>query len=279
MNKSTAIVIILFTFFISLFACRKTVPFDPPTPTNPIDTLKPIDTVKPVTYDTFRVKVSGIVMDTVKKKPLPNAKLYLRGGNPQRRIDLTYWSSVLGIFVADKDGKFSLTFTASTAYRFYGFTLGYEVPDGYSFQENYCVDPARQVSILEPVKNTENFVVLGRELNFLKLHLKVLSNPIGGLFMTLSPNFQYAYSDGNPIDTTLTFKIIPNYYNNIYFSTYSRRDTFGLDSLNATLPPNQPLYYNERELTYPIYTNLNDTMYFDITFKSILNFPVYRIRH
>lgn len=192
------------TTLIALSSCRKEVPLG------------------------TRVTASGIVFDSVKNKVLANAKLYLFGAH-QTFYGIYYSQGPLDSTVSDNNGKFSISFTADGKSIDYGLQLGVLEYGGYVYnnQTNYVIDNTQPLFKFNYSTNVSNAVVRGRELNYTKLHLKVLVNPFDTIKVRTTAIRQVTLLKGQSIDTTILVRHLPNQQNIIEYYTESIRDTIG----------------------------------------------------
>ncbi len=216
------------------------------------------------------ISVSGIVMDTVKNKPLPFAKVYVLAQVQYGRGYYKFDKEVANFF-SDKDGKFSFSFnnTSSDSLFAYALALGIVMnsplySDYYSSQENYVVDTDNPLSYFNSFNDKTNIVVKGRELNYTKLHLKVLSNPFDTLTLRFVANFDFHTVIGNSVDTTLILRTIPNHRNDFEYWIYSFKDTVGLGAGS---------YPRWRMLRDTLNIQLADTTYSNKTIVNTLSIP------
>jgi hypothetical protein len=175
-----------------------------------------------------RVTASGIVFDSVKNKVLANAKLYLFGAN-QTFYGVYYSQGPLDSTVSDNNGKFSISFTADGKSIDYGLQLGVLGYGGYVYnnETNYVMDITQPMFKFNYSTSVSNAVVRGRELNYTKLHLKVLVNPFDTIKVMSKANRQEILIRGQSVDTILFVRHLPNQPNIIEYYTESIRDTVG----------------------------------------------------
>ena len=174
------------------------------------------------------VSASGIVFDSVKNKVLANAKLYLFGAN-RTFYGIYYSKGPLYSVISDNNGKFSISFTADGTSIDYGLQLGVLEYGGYVYnsQTNYVIDNTQPLFKFNYSTNVTNAVVRGRELNYIKLHLKVLTNPFDTIKVRTTAIRQVTLVKGQSIDTTILLRQLPNEQNMIEYYTESIRDTVG----------------------------------------------------
>ncbi len=203
MKHSVTIISLVFLIILaSLASCRKEVPIG------------------------TRVTAAGIVFDSVKNKVLVNAKLYLFGAH-RTFYGIYYSQGPLDSTVSDNNGKFSISFTADGKSIDYGLQLGVLEYGGYVYnsQTNYVIDNSQPLFKFNYSTNVSSAIVRGRELNYTKLHLKVLANPFDTIKVRTNAIRQITLLIGQTIDTTILVRHLPNQQNVIEYYTESIRDT------------------------------------------------------
>jgi hypothetical protein len=245
MKQTYKIVIVLLVTIISITACRKK-----------------IEAGK-------NINVSGIVFDPVKNKPLPNAKLYLYGSK-QTFYGTYYTNGPLDSTISDNLGKFTIHFTAKGNSVDYGLTIG---DFGYYSPKNYVVDNLEPMFKFNHSTSISNAVVRARELNYTKVHLKVIVNPYDSFYLRTSASGVESLAIGQSIDTTIVVRHLPNEKNYYDYYTKSLRDTIGLAALNSN--PNTHHFGVLRLITDTIMTNMSDTISINKTFPNSLLIPRY----
>jgi len=93
--------------------------------------------------------------------------------------------------------------------------------------------------------------VRGRELNYTKLHLKVLANPFDTIKVRTNAIRQATLIRGQSIDTMILLRHLPNQQNIIDYYTESIRDTVGFI----------PGTYIRRIIKDTLQTGMADTIY------------------
>ena len=238
LTKDFKIIFCLFIipFIITTTSCRKEVPLG------------------------TKITASGIVFDSVKNKVLPFAKLYLFGAH-QTFTGIYYSEGPLDSTISDINGKFMISYTADGHYIDYGLELGVLEFGGYVYnnQNNYIIDYTQPLLKFNFSLRISNAVVKGRELNFTKIHIKVLSNPFDTFLVRSRVDWTTILMKGKTIDTTFTVRHLPNAMNIIDYYTQSIRDTVGLASANANA--NGPRLSVTRSVMDTIYSDLTDTIY------------------
>jgi hypothetical protein len=218
------------------------------------------------------LSASGIVFDEVKNKPVANAKIYLFGAN-RFFTGLSYSVGPLDSVVSGSDGKFSINFKADGTSIDYGFQVGILQYGGYVYgdQNNYVVDRSDPMYKLNYARNVTNAVVKARELNYIRIQLKVDENPFDSFYVRIDSRVSEALIIGQTIDTSILLRHLPGGQTRIQFYTSSRRDTAGLAALNANLVT--PRYSIQRTLVDTIYPDMRDTIFFSKTISNSLNMP------
>lgn len=205
-----------------------------------------------------RIIATGIVFDSVKNKVLANAKLYVFGAH-QTFYGIYYSDGPLDSTISDNNGKFSISFDADGNSIDYGLKLGVLEYGGYVYnnQSNYVIDNTQPIFKFNYSTNVSNAVVRGRELNYIKVHLKVLTNPFDTIKVRTSAIGQVTLLKGQSIDTTILLRHLPNEQNRIEYYTESTRDTVGLV---ANSSPNGPITSIRRVIKDTLNANFSDTI-------------------
>jgi len=221
---------------------------------------------KPVVEGT-KITAEGIVFDEVKNKPLPNARLYVYGAH-QTFYGIGYANGPIDSTVSDASGKFSMQFEAEGHSVDYGLRLedignvGYN----YSRQINYVIDWTEPVFKFNYSHHVTNAKVKGRELNYTRINLKVLSNPFDSFMVETNAVYLKTLVTGQSIDTTILVRHLPNSQNIIRYYTESLRDTVGLAALNTD--PYKHMFSITRAIYDTVYAGMEDTIFIN---KTILN--------
>lgn len=216
------------------------------------------------------VKVSGTVIDSVKNKKLANAKVYLLGA--RSTFYGTYYSAgPYDSTITDNSGNFLIVYTAEGQSIDYGVSLS-KFQKGISDinQLNYVADPYSPISKLNFKRTVNNAIIKGRELNYLKIHLTVLSNPFDSFYVR---NFWFdpVLIKGQNIDTIITLRHIPGEQLIISYYTDALRDTAGLAALNSN--PGGHLYSVMRAINDTSLADFSDTIRIYKTISSSLAMP------
>lgn len=159
-----------------------------------------------------RIVANGYVVDTLKNKRLPFAKVYLVGCH-REFSGRKYCTDYVDSATTDANGNFSITYRAE------GNSAGYVLE--VKFDNNYGDYSLREF----PFVNEEVTRITAHELNFLRLNLKVGFNRYDTLY--IDPR----YGDskqliGRSIDTTILLKVLPNIENLIAYQIAAK----GFDS-------------------------------------------------
>lgn len=221
-----------------------------------------------------QISVSGVVRDEVKQKNLPGAKLYLFGAN--QTASGTYYSiGPLDSTIADHEGKFSLKYIPNEFFYDLGLTIGLLQYGGYQYgsEMNYVIDVKEPIYKFMYRKRISDAVVKARELNYTKVHLKVIRNPYDSFYVR--PNThgfrRSVLVIGQSIDTTVLIRHIPNEFNVFQFYTEAKRDTIGLRALNSI--PNSRTYSIRRMVEDTVWVRLQDTFSISKTILNSLDMP------
>ncbi len=182
------------------------------------------------------IKATGCVTDTLKKKNLPGIKVYLVSGQRYHGSHSSGWDYTWAVdsMLTDASGNFSFAYTAEGKSEEYAISIERTIRQkGSSITNN-----GYPIYSFQGHTELLNRVVYARELNFLELHLKIVSNPYDTLFINV-----YNNSDINPefclpgksIDTTLLLRcMMPKSasYISYHISPY-RENTLSQDKLES----------------------------------------------
>jgi hypothetical protein len=221
-----------------------------------------------------QISVSGVVRDVVKQKNLPGAKLYLFGAH---RVPwgIHYSDGPLDSTIADHEGKFSIKYLPKESFWDLGLTIGQLRYGGYYYgnEMNYVIDVHEPVYKFNYQTKINDAIVKARELNYTKVHLKVISNPYDSFYVR--PNTlgfrRPVLVIGQSIDTTVLIRHIPNEFNVFQFYTEALRDTIGLRALNSI--PNSRTYSIRRMVADTFWVGLQDTFSISKTIINSLDMP------
>jgi hypothetical protein len=160
------------------------------------------------------IRVSGLVVDTVKNKVLPFAKIYLVGGKVRGSNGVTYYYNYVDSTISDANGNYSVDYKAE------GNSVDYVLE--VANDNNYGNNNYEQFYF---TNNATNVRLKTQELNFLKLNLKVDYNRYDTFYIYPSQGLSKQLI-GRNIDTTLTLKVLPNNSNILtYRILYRGADT------------------------------------------------------
>lgn len=208
------------------------------------------------------IQANGFVIDSVKNKRLSNATIYLYGAT-QNFYGIYYDIGPLDSTVSDNDGNFSLRYTATGNSIDYALAVGSVIYGGYSSQKNYVVDVAHDKYLFNFSHQLHNVIVRARELNYLRLNLKVVSNPYDTMVVFFSTNSGEFSSSiykltGNSLDTSILTRCLPDAANDIFYE------------IEPWMAPDT-LFRREIDT---ITANLADTITINKTFNSTHDLPV-----
>ena len=217
------------------------------------------------------IKASGTLMDPVKQKPLPNAWLYLYGAKGGF-YGMYYSQGPLDSTLTDNNGNFSIQYIAKGESVDYGLALQPSIGEYINRNPGYMSDYTEPIFKFNYARNINNAIVKGRELNFLKIHLKVNSNPFDSFYVRNYIQIQSpVLLKGKSIDTTFVMRQLPRELNFIQYYTESLRDTAGLAALNSN--PNAHLYSVTRMIKDTMIPGMEDTVFIEKTIDSSLSMP------
>jgi hypothetical protein len=208
------------------------------------------------------IQANGFVIDSVKNKRLPNATIYLYGAN-QTFYGVFYDVGPLDSTVSGNDGNFSLKYTATGNSIDYALAVGSAIYGGFSGQNNYVVDVVHSQYPFNYSHQLNNVIVRARELNYIRLNLKVRSNPYDTMNILVTTTYGeltllYRLT-GHSIDTSILTRCLPDTSNYFFYQieSESAQDTFRY----------------RREID-TIMTNLTDTLTITKTFNSTYDIPL-----
>ncbi|MBA3675237.1 MAG: hypothetical protein H0W75_09855 [Chitinophagaceae bacterium] len=175
-----------------------------------------------------QISVSGFLVDTVKNKNLPFAKVYLVGCI-NNFSGSTFCYDYLDSTTTDINGNFSINYRAE------GKSVNYvlEVANDNNYGDNLF----QQFPF---ANNSSNVRLKSQELNFLKLNLKVDFNRYDTFYIYPSHGVSKRLI-GRSIDTTVLLKVLPNDKNIITYQIMAIRNDSGAiyrrlrDTLNVGL--------------------------------------------
>ena len=208
------------------------------------------------------IQANGFVIDSVKNKRLSNATIYLYGAQ-QTFYGVYYDVGPLDSTVSDNDGNFSLRYTATGNSIDYALEVGSVIYGGFSSQNNYVVDVAHTNYPFNYKHQLNKVIVRARELNYIRLNLKVGSNPYDTMNIFVSTTygeFSLLYRFfGNSIDTSILTRCLPDAPNYFFYE---------IESESA-----QDSFRYRREID-TLMTNLTDTLTITKTFNSTYDIPL-----
>lgn len=209
------------------------------------------------------IQAYGVVMDTVKNKRLTNATIYLYGAQ-QNFYGIYYDVGPLDSTVSGNDGNFTLRYTATGNSIDYALMVGNVIYGGFTGQNNYVVDVAHSQYPFNFSHQLNNVVVHARELNYIRLNLKVVSNPYDTMRILVSTAYgelslMYRLT-GHSIDTSILTRCLPDTANYFFYQVEP-----------AVI---QDSFKYRREID-TVMTNLTDTLTISKTFNSTFNIPLW----
>ncbi len=198
-RKMTKAFAFIFVLVVVMTACREPIPTD------------------------IGTTVRGTVIDSVKNKPLENAKVVLYGCN--QTFTGVYCTTPLDSTRTNQKGEFEIAFATE------GQSIDYEVEVVHD--ENYVNSTRQRVQ----AGQTNRVELKARELNLLRATIKVVSNPADSLIIGTfygKPSVLY----GSSIDTVLYLKVLPTAANYVIYTlwdTRTGRDRGTIDTVQTTL--------------------------------------------
>jgi hypothetical protein len=180
-----------------------------------------------------KVNVSGYVIDTVKNKRLSAAKVYLVGCKHNFSNGSINCTQRLDSAMTDINGDFTINYSAEGNSVEYVLEVAKDNKYSYEGYEQFPFSAG-----------AANIKLKSQELNFLRLALKVNTNPYDTLFLYPSHGFG-ARIISRTIDTSIILKVLPNNRNILTYqiiaigrdsgAVYRRlRDTFNIGLVDTT---------------------------------------------
>lgn len=210
------------------------------------------------------IKASGYVIDYVKNKRLSNVTVYLYGAHATF-YGVYFYTETLDSVVSDSIGNFSLKYPAEGNNVDYALGIGNVVYGGYTGQTNCVVDVLHPLYRFNYSHQLDNIAISVRELNYVRVNLRVLSNPYDSLWLDISTNsgelFLRHLIVGKSIDTSILTRCLPNAVNNFEYKILAVR----LEDSSSNFI---------RRMTDTITANLVDTVVVSKTIKSTYNIPL-----
>jgi len=214
------------------------------------------------------IQANGYVMDNFKNKHLPNVKIYLYGGI-ETYGNITYSGPPLDSAMSDANGNFSISYHTEGTSVDYALIIGNYLHVGYPMQYDYVTDISQPAYAFNGVSNLNNIVLKARELNYVRLNLKVLSNPYDTLDINVTSTIG-AYGNyfilhrltGSHIDTSLYTRYLPGTYLTSF--GYFVENHFLSDSLTGFM----------RSIYDTLPSNSKDTVIYSKTFNSTYDIPI-----
>ncbi len=213
------------------------------------------------------IRADGYVIDSVKNKKLSNVSVYLISGHEFGLQAVDYYG-VVDSAVTDANGSFSINYTADG--KSYDYELSLIYVDINAMRHFNAVIPDRMNLFYEFDFKTQlsDVAISARELNFMKIHLSVLSNPYDTLLLYVNPSYAAAGQEydfyRNTIDTTILARSLPLGQNFIYYTIITSQLR---DSVLC------------RTETDTITTNLSDTFDIQKNISSAYDIPLATLPH
>jgi hypothetical protein len=170
------------------------------------------------------ISTKGYVIDTVKNKRLANVPIYLVGAH-QTFYGIYYDVGPLDSTFSDKDGNFSIAYTATGNSIDYALQVGQFNFNGNTGQNGFIPDNSQRMVIFDYAFRLDNVVLLARELNYALVKLNVASNPYDTLYLNISSplgEFFLRYPViGSSIDTSVLVRYLPDATNDFEYAILS----------------------------------------------------------
>jgi len=213
------------------------------------------------------IQAEGFVIDSVKNKKLSNVTVYLISGHEFGFQAVDYYG-VVDSAVTNANGSFSIKYTADGKSYDYALSLNNMDPNLPSRFSEFIPDRFHLLYEFDFKTRLNNVVINARELNFMKIHLSVFSNPYDTLLLFVNPSYAAAAQEydiyGNTIDTTILARSLPLGQNFISYEIITSRLR---DSV---------LFRTE---TDTITANLSDTFFVQKNISSAYDIPLAVLPH
>lgn len=210
------------------------------------------------------IQASGYVIDSVKNKRLPNVKIFLFGAKATF-YGIYYTVGPLDSTMSDNNGNFSLTYNAEGNSIDYALIIDYVQKVDNTSQVNYVMDINHRLHKFNYSHELNNVAVNARELNYLRVNLKIDANPYDTLYFDMYSNYgAFALHNrifGAKADTSFLTRYLPNATTYFYYKILSAPkragDTGVYRLLLDSIPP-----------------GANDTLVFSKTIHSTNDLPL-----
>ncbi len=214
------------------------------------------------------IRADGFVIDSVKNKKLANVTVYLISGHEFSISQAVNYYGVVDSAVTNADGSFSINYTADGKSYDYALSLKNMDPNAPNRFNAVIPDRMHLFYSFDFKTRLSDFAISARELNFMKIHLSLLSNPYDTLLLFVNPSYPVVTQQynlyGNTIDTTLLARSLPQGQN---FVSYEIVTSQLRDSI---------LF---RQVTDTITTDLSDTFPFQKNISSAYDIPLATLPH
>ncbi len=213
------------------------------------------------------IRADGFVIDSVKNKKLANVTVYLISGH-EFGFQNVYYDGAVDSAVTNTDGSFSINYTADGISYDYALSLKNMDPNAPNRFNAVIPDRMHPFYAFNFKTQLSDIAISARELNFMKIHLSLLSNPYDTLLLFVNPSYPEAVQQynlyGNTIDTTVLARSLPEGQN---FVSYEIITSQLRDSI---------LF---RQVTDTIITNLTDTFAIQKNIPSAYDIPLATLPH
>lgn len=186
--------------------------------------------------------IKGIVIDSVKNRVVANKKVI---------VVACYWGNFLpvcGNLVAstttNAKGEYALSFDATDN------PLGFEIRAGLDSNYYFSTSLSEKLTPFE----ANSITLYAREVSYLKLHLKVLNNPLPPL--QIGAGNSYHTITGGAIDTVVYCKVLPNATTKVLYWVWD------------------PAFNKNRQLIDTLHLGINDTTSHSFQITDTRNMPL-----
>jgi hypothetical protein len=220
------------------------------------------------------IKAKGFVIDTVKHKRLAGVKIYLMGGYNYEDVNSGGWDWNITVdsAITDANGNFAFNDVAEGKSEDYALSIDNFIRTNGAgvTSDEYPVYPfnsngSSPIITEHKVYELNNKIIYARELNYARIHMKMLYNVLDTLDCRV---YNYSQADvyffviGKRIDTTILLKCLkPGEKNFIYYGVTDYWTIHGIDS-----------EFHQLDIEDSLFPHISDTLSIERTIA-----PIYRV--
>lgn len=212
------------------------------------------------------ITAKGIVFDSIKNRIIPNATVYLYGGN-SGFYGRTFGPNPIDSATTSINGDFSIKHIASGNFAFYTLSI----TGGIDYKQNLKISAVEDYrypyyELKDNMNLNQNIVISGRELNKGTIKLTIVNNPYDTIYVRLTSPFYYVNNNyrfiSRTLDTTLEVPYLINIQHSISYSISSHK--LATDS------------FSQRRLIDTFNTSLGSSQIVSKNFSSTYQIPIYK---